>query len=220
MSRYCDHSSRLASCSAVSWKSPRARSLAMSMSKPMIWPFSSSKCQGGLVAPVPTISLPRPRTCSSRLWPASCASVGCGASPAAATAAPESAAPPLSNLRRFVNVVFARLTAHVSFPTGSTTPKRSRTSFRERMPRHRVGPAGYRRLENFAGLWMMARWKVALVKRAPGFRSRSRRPSFSIGVTSANAPFPRPSMVARNSHRSANSRHAGRRQERGGRETP
>src|SRR5436309_4144240 len=39
-----------------------ARMRAMAMSMPVSWPLSSSKCQGGLVDPVPTISLPRSRS--------------------------------------------------------------------------------------------------------------------------------------------------------------
>ena len=46
---------------------------AMAMSMPMSWPFSSSKCQGALVLPVPTIRRPRSSTVRSMLFGADCA---------------------------------------------------------------------------------------------------------------------------------------------------
>ncbi len=48
-------------------KRPLARICAMVMSMPTSSPLSFSKCQGALVLPVPTISLPRSSTVRSRL---------------------------------------------------------------------------------------------------------------------------------------------------------
>jgi hypothetical protein len=52
---------------------PWARIRAMAMSMPVSLPCSSSKCQGALVDPVPTIRLPRSSTVRSRLSSAACA---------------------------------------------------------------------------------------------------------------------------------------------------
>ncbi len=48
-------------------KSPFGRIRPMVMSMPTSSPASFSKCQGALVLPVPTISLPRSRTVRSKL---------------------------------------------------------------------------------------------------------------------------------------------------------
>ncbi len=70
---------------------------------PTSWPLASSKCQGGLVLPVPTITLPRESTVCSRLAaePCACASRISGeASALAATTAPVAPAAERPNTSR------------------------------------------------------------------------------------------------------------------------
>ena len=75
----------------------------MAMSMPVRLPLSSSKCQGGLVLPVPTMSLPRSSAVRSTLPDAACAAPFCGSSNVpAASMAP--AAPRPSKLRRCVKL--------------------------------------------------------------------------------------------------------------------
>src|SRR6266851_1556537 len=96
----------------TSSNSPFERMRAIAMSIPVSCPLSSSKCQGGLVEPVPTISLPRARTVRSRLsgaaWAAACWAPSAMAPPAAATARPPNP-PSLMKSRRSLVCVIERL---------------------------------------------------------------------------------------------------------------
>src|ERR1700722_16086294 len=135
---------------------------AMAMSIPVRLPLSSSKCHGGLVLPVPTMSLPRSSVVRSTLSDAACAAAFCGSStPPAARTAP-AAAPRPSTLRRCMKLsIFPPPDGPADWRAASLYCARSRSPVTGLGLRQPLG------LERALGRWALSH-SIAMVEHARG----------------------------------------------------